>query len=217
MLGILFVGGEAPTACEEIFYLIKKADYIIAADSGYENARKYLTKPNEQIEYLIGDMDSIDKEILKTFPKEKIINHPRKKDYSDTELSIKKLIDLKCEQIIIVGGGGGRVDHFLANIMIFENYKELERIYLSESRVVKVDKIFEAKNKIDSLISIFPLTHSQAKIKSSKGLVWELTDLTLSKDNISLSNYFAEENIKIEVAKGAVLIIEECSSLSEIK
>lgn len=216
MLGLLFVGGQAPVRCQEIFTLTTQAKFIIAADSGLATALLYIEDSIEKIDYLIGDMDSVDHVQLASFPKSQILNYPCDKDNSDTELGIIKLQELGCQEIIIIGGGGGRVDHFLANIILLETHKAITRAYFAESRITKVDKYFHGKNSINSLISIFPLKNNPAKIKHSLGLSWDLTGKKLTKTQLSLSNRFAQEHVHIEVASGAILIIEECSNLSEI-
>ncbi|MBN2651655.1 MAG: thiamine diphosphokinase [Spirochaetales bacterium] len=212
MLGVLFVGGEAPARSQEILGHVEKADFIVAADSGLTNAQPY----TQAIDYLVGDLDSVSKKLLAQFPKEKILSYPKDKDFSDTELGIQKLIQLGSTNIIIVGGGGGRVDHFLANLNLLASYHQISQMYCSQSCLIKVTDSLSIKSQIGATISIFPLAEEPAQLGKTLGLHWDLTDQQISPKFSSLSNRFASEEISIEVKSGKILVITECGAGEEL-
>ena len=88
-------------------------DIIIAADSGYSNARTLGVTPH----ILLGDFDS-----LGTIPEDisEIISVPAEKDFTDTQMAIDTALSKGADEIIIIGGLGGRLDHTLSNLSILE-------------------------------------------------------------------------------------------------
>ena len=56
-------------------------DYCIAADSGLE----YADKLGLKVDYLLGDYDSVDKDVLDTYKSNtEFETYPKEKDYTDT-------------------------------------------------------------------------------------------------------------------------------------
>ncbi|MBR6808316.1 MAG: thiamine diphosphokinase [Clostridia bacterium] len=86
--------------------------YIIAADSGYDTAKKLNVTP----QLLVGDMDSISSVPcgIDTY------RVKAEKDDTDTMLAISIARSRGADEIILVGGGGGRLDHLLSNIFMLE-------------------------------------------------------------------------------------------------
>ena len=88
---------------------------IIGVDRGVE----YLYHHKIMPQYIVGDFDSIDSEIIDYYRNE--TNVPIRefnpiKDASDTEIAIRLGMTLGSKEIIILGATGGRVDHLWANI-----------------------------------------------------------------------------------------------------
>jgi len=88
-------------------YEPREGDLVLCADSGYVLAEKAGVAPH----YIIGDFDSA------SMPAgENVIRHPVVKDDTDTMLCVRFALDRGIEDILIVGGIGGRIDHTLANL-----------------------------------------------------------------------------------------------------
>ena len=110
----IFCGGFNPSDFD--------ASYIIAADSGCTQIKRLCDNvfhilPN----LLLGDMDSFDKKkALELFPNTEFMQYPKEKDYTDTQLALKIAIDMGYTDIEIIGGTGGRCDHYLANLLLFK-------------------------------------------------------------------------------------------------
>jgi thiamine pyrophosphokinase len=116
MTGLAFIGGEAPTT-QQCKIIAKKADYIAAADSGLIRAEEVGLIPD----IIAGDMDSLDDESrLQKYPRESIRRYPVDKDQTDTEIVIQLLEERGCSEIILIGGGGGRLAHIFAKKSFFE-------------------------------------------------------------------------------------------------
>lgn len=84
------------------------ADLVIAADAGYENARRLGVEPD----LLLGDYDSAPCPP----PNAKTVVLPAEKDDTDTYFAARRAIELGATEAVILGGLGGRLDHTLANL-----------------------------------------------------------------------------------------------------
>ena len=116
MRAFIYVGGELKTDAVEEYP--EKDDLIIAADSGYGNALKLGVSPT----VALGDFDSWDENAL---PQEiEKLSYPPKKDYTDTQLAVEYAVEKGCQQIILIGGLSGRLDHTLSNLAILEDLEK---------------------------------------------------------------------------------------------
>ncbi len=87
--------------------------YVIAADSGLDHARSAGLSPSE----VIGDFDSISKRGLKWAHQHAIVHeHSPDKDDTDTQLAIALAASRVPARLIVISGGGDRLDHTLAVI-----------------------------------------------------------------------------------------------------
>ena len=113
MRAFIYTGGAVRT--EFITEHPKADDLCIAADSGYHTA----VALGERIDLLLGDFDSIG-----SIPRDgglEIQQVPAEKDYTDTQLAVEIAVDRGAEEIIIVGGLTGRLDHTLSTLAILED------------------------------------------------------------------------------------------------
>jgi len=87
----------------------ERYDYIICADGGYIHAQRF----GIPADLIIGDFDSAK---CPENNEKNVISVPVEKDDTDTMLCVKKAIELGYDDILILGGIGGRLDHTYANI-----------------------------------------------------------------------------------------------------
>ena len=90
-------------------------EYIIAVDKGMEFLYRHEIMPS----YIVGDFDSVKKEIGDYYRNETqvpIREYVPAKDASDTEIAIRLAMTLGCSELIILGATGGRIDHLWANV-----------------------------------------------------------------------------------------------------
>jgi len=183
MAALVVTGGEGPDRNPGIPH-----DRIIAADSGYDLALALGLKPG----CVIGDFDS-------TSRKDELLSLGyvplrRDKDISDTEAAIASL---RGSEYDIYGGGGGRSDHFVGILALFDRYP-LFRLWLT-----KHDLMVGIKGKMtfslppESDVSLFPAT-GKGCIVMTHGLRWELDGAALSHGFISLSNRNVCEEFSVE-------------------
>jgi thiamine pyrophosphokinase len=106
---VVVAGGDPPTT-----YSLPDGARIIAADSGVDTAYALGWRPD----VAIGDFDSISAGGLERARQDgvRVVEHPAAKDKTDLELALAEAIALGATDITVLGSGGGRFDHFLANV-----------------------------------------------------------------------------------------------------
>ena len=206
MTGLIFTGGEGPLPKKEILEIIKDASITVAADSGVNLAEKFNIKPD----FIVGDMDSIKNadNILKKYPKESIFRYKKDKDFTDTELALSFLAEKGCTKTIILGGSGGRTDHFLGIFYLFFRKMRPDIWVLKEEIAWNVEGKFLLDTVKGETISLFPLSIEGCRMKS-RGLKWALDSLDWKPGDMGISNIALEDSIEIEMINGRLLLIKK--------
>jgi thiamine pyrophosphokinase len=216
LFGAVFTGGECPLP-----FLIKqeiegKNALIIAADSGLSCVQEAGLKPD----YIIGDMDSVDAQLLDAYPDECVIRHSRDKDYTDTELAFKLAVEKGCGEIWIIGGGGGRIDHLFGIRSLFERELFPRRWITANADIWCIEAMADdskpsmAVNALsmklvpqkDALVSVFPLGEGPWEAES-KWLKWPLKGLKWDRGFFGLSNVALSGEFFIKAEKGRFIVI----------
>jgi thiamine pyrophosphokinase len=111
---LVFAGGDPPATAT--LRDLPAAELVVAADSGLGNARA-LGVP---VDLVVGDLDSVDRADLEAAiaAGATVESHPTAKDATDLELALLAARDRGAREIVVVGGHGGRLDHFLANLLL---------------------------------------------------------------------------------------------------
>lgn len=113
---ILVSGGPAPapTLLQALRAQLPQAQ-MLCADRGADLCRRADLVPDG----LIGDMDSLSEETHAWLTAAGVseVVFPAEKDDSDQALATQVLFQNGAEEIVVIGGLGGRMDHELANMM----------------------------------------------------------------------------------------------------
>lgn len=187
-------------------------DVLIGVDRGVEFLYRNRIKPN----YIVGDFDSLSEEIVQFYQEDTdvcIRKFNPEKDFSDTEIAVHQAIELECEEMILLGATGNRIDHVLANIQVLaiphkkgihaEMIDENNRIYLIEH-----EAILEKSKMYGKYFSVFPLDRCIEKF-SIIGAKYPLYNHRLCPyDSLCVSNQAKEEQVKITFSEGIVILIE---------
>lgn len=204
MKGILIIGGDHP-ARDLTSRLVEEAQIIIAADSGFD----YAWNNGIDIDYVVGDMDSTSyREIIESMPKEKVLRMPEEKDETDTEIGLAMLKELGAAESVIIGGGGGRLDHLLGIVTLFHREIRPDEWYTDKEAVWSIDRkrIFEGlKGKT---VSFFPVGEEICRMRSS-GLKWPLDQLVWKPGDAGISNVVMEDSMMVEPLSGRLICIYE--------
>lgn len=176
-----------------------------------DGASEFLRKCNLTPDYIVGDLDSITTSTLAFFKKKKSsIKKVVNQNKNDLEKALDLAISKKINKIIITGLTGKRFDHSLNNLSILKKYNRKAGITIYEKgfemRLIKKSAEFAAKP--GDIISLIPLP--KASGVKTEGLKYKLNNETLDfgKREGAL-NEAVENNIKIWIAKGDLLIIKE--------
>ncbi len=171
---------------------------VAAADSGYDLAVGLGLK----VHLLLGDMDSI---TASHIPDDvEVMSYPQDKDYSDTVLGLKTLADRGISDVLVLGGGEGRLDHLLSLCREFSKASavihwitRLEHIWVLNKETL------ELKGLEDTRISIFP---EPGVTVNATGLLWSTRDVAYS-----LSNRMTGSTCTISVQGGSALVMMDIS------
>jgi thiamine pyrophosphokinase len=204
MRAFIYTGGAV--RAEFITEHPKADDLCIAADQGYHTAKAL----GERIDLLLGDFDSIG-----SVPGDEgmeIQRVPAEKDYTDTQLAVEIALERGADEIIIIGGLSGRLDHTLSTLAILEDLNS-RGIYgtvtdgQNRARYMKSTSTLIARSpyKYLSLIA----ADEVVKGVDIEGCKYPLKKATLRRRNqFAVSNEITGNVAFISVKKGGVFIIE---------
>ena len=205
MRAFIYTGGTVRTD-----HLIEKpaeGDLVIAADSGYHTARALGVK----IDLLLGDFDSIG-----AIPHEvgmEIQQVPVEKDFTDTQLAVEIALERGADDMIIIGGLSGRLDHTLSTLAVLEDlYARGCRNAVitdgqSRARYLKASSTLIARSdcRYLSLVAV----DETVKGVTVEGCKYPLKNATLRRRNqFAVSNEITGNVAFIAVKKGGVYVIE---------
>lgn len=211
MTAYIFTGGEiAVGSMDGLGLHMSEADLIIAADSGYNNASRLGVRPG----LLLGDLDSIDRGALAPDELEHIekIIVPAIKDDTDTQLAVDTALERGADEIIIIGGLGGRLDHTLSTVFLLEYIKDKgARGVITDGRnrvrIMKSGEELTIKRGYKYL-SLVGLTDTCEGVSIS-GVFYPLKDAVLErKYAFAVSNEITADEAEISLSKGILLVIE---------
>lgn len=112
---LVFAGGD-PVPAAVARRLPGGDALVIAADSGVEHALAL----GRGVDLVVGDLDSADPAVIERLAATgtEIERHPAAKDQTDLELALRAAQARGAVRIVVAGGYGGRLDHFLANALV---------------------------------------------------------------------------------------------------
>ena len=227
---LIFTGGTSPDpASVEIFFdRIFKPHYIIAADSGLDTLSSYEAffgtsfAPN----LIIGDMDSLrDSSLLTRYSSAKCEMFVCDKEFTDSELALMRARDVAGSgRVAVLGGCGGRADHFIALYDSFSrDYRadiwlcqEQTVVFLSEGKSLEVTGLTE-----DDALSVARLTseYSLSSIEAH-GLEWgsfAKSGMASVSNRISHDALVDRMPVVLFAKKGSFLIFLPQSALFTVK
>ncbi|MCI8481544.1 MAG: thiamine diphosphokinase [Clostridia bacterium] len=209
---LIVSGGEISLAFLKEYYIRQNPKLIIAVDKGLEALSKLNLTPH----HIVGDLDSIDSNILNLYQNSSHITlhqYNPKKDYTDTDIALNLAIELGSSNITILGALGKRMDHALGNIHILTNTLKSHipcEILDANNRIYLIDNTHTIKKKeaYGKYISLIPLT-SFVKGLTLTGFKYPLTasHLTIGK-SLGISNEIISSYATIDLKQGILIVIE---------
>lgn len=185
----------------------KAGDLCIAADSGYRNAERL----GVTVDVLLGDFDSLG-EPQGISEKTELVRVSVEKDFTDTQLAVATALERGADDVVIIGGLGGRLDHALSNLAILEDLSA-HGVYAlitdgqSRARYLNATSTLIAKSQFRYL-SLLAAT-DRARGVSVEGCRYPLKNATLShRMQYAVSNEITGNCALVAVRRGALYIIE---------
>lgn len=207
MLAVVVTGGDQPPP--SVLDQLDSPSVVIAADSGLGVAR-VLGLP---VDVVVGDFDSVDPgELAEAVASGVVVErHPVAKDATDFELALEAATARGATRIVVVGGAGGRLDHFLANALCLAS----ERLagvtldaWIGTARVAVVRDRADFRGAPGSLLTLLPVGGTARGVTTSN-LRFPLADEDLPAGTTrGVSNEMEASTASVSVRDGVLLAVQ---------
>jgi thiamine pyrophosphokinase len=212
--GVVVVANGAPGRIGDLPAWASAADYVIAADGGYELACGLGLK----VDLVVGDFDSLPEEARREIEEKgiEVEVHPREKDASDLELALDRALALCPKRLALIGAIGDRLDHSLAGVFLLEKAAAagvVEAVLLhGRGRAYLVrDRLEIEAARIGDLVSLLPLS-GEARGVRTEGLRYPLCGETLHRaSSRGISNVVLSLPARVALAEGSLLVVHHAS------
>ena len=207
---IIIANGSSPSKNQITFFQKNGYNTLICADGGANSVAKLGLIPD----YIIGDMDSILPATFKKFQDKCEIIQIKRQNDTDVEKCLKFAIKKKCDEVILLGATGDRLDHSFCNLgIVLKFFKQIK------VKIVHGKSILEAitGNKLletipGETISLYGFD-KKTKI-TSVGLKYPLKNSSLIFGiKESTSNRSIRKKIRLQVKGGKIFIIRDFETL----
>lgn len=202
---IVLAGGVLSTREREA---TPRADIVVAADSGFDRALGL----GLEVDIIVGDLDSISARGLAEAERRgvPIERSPMEKDQTDLELAIDAAIERGAQRLLVLGSGGGRRDHELANVLLISSARfaavEIEAWQGDQTLTpLHGDRRFEWRP--GDAVSLLPIGGPATGIVTT-GLRYPLSRETLAAGTPrGVSNVVLDPVVRISVDRGVLLVV----------
>ncbi len=207
MRAVVFVNGKIGSLAP-IREAICPDDTIVSVDGGIRHLRELGMTPH----IIIGDMDSIDRDLLQQIRKKgvEILYFPPAKDETDLELALNMLEERGYTDCLLVAALGGRIDQTLANIWLLAERHHSDFKITADDGCEKVEVIFNNIKLTGSrgdTVSLIPFAGPVTGI-TTEGLQYPLENETLFPEKTrGLSNVMQGEQARIHIKSGKLICV----------
>jgi thiamine pyrophosphokinase len=183
--------------------------HVVAADSGLEQVHAHGLTAH----LLVGDMDSVRTETREQAVQRGTVveRHPTDKDATDLELALAAAKAAGATRMLVVGAGGGRLDHFLANVLLLAapDWAGIEvHALIGPAHVAVVRDHLALHGPVGSTVSLLPAGGPAAGITTT-GLRWPLRDEGLGPGTTrGVSNEMTEPTATVALRDGVLLAVQ---------
>jgi thiamine pyrophosphokinase len=185
---------------------------VIAADSGLSVA----TTLGFHVEHLVGDLDSAEPSAVDAAVASgtTVDRHPAEKDATDLELAFDAAITRGARRVVLVDGGGDRLDHLLGNVLLLASpafaQREMEAFCGTAHITVARggDPPLAIEGPPGSLVTLLPVGGSARGIVT-EGLRYPLNDEELAPGTSrGVSNELVAAWASVRLAAGTLLVVQ---------
>ena len=205
----IITGGDVSEQFLSAYLEKHTSELRIVVDGALEITHGLGVKPD----YIVGDFDTVNQELLEYYDKDIILRHPPEKDQTDTELAIETALNSGCDSLVFFGATGSRLDHSLGNIFLLEYLlkqgikaeilNENNKLYLKNNSF-----ILKRKASRGDFVSLLPLTETVENV-TLRGFKYPVENLTFYREKtLGISNEITEEEASVEFSKGIFIVVE---------
>ncbi|MBQ8497235.1 MAG: thiamine diphosphokinase [Clostridia bacterium] len=184
---------------------IKENDLVLCADVAYLAAKKEHIEPN----IIIGDFDHGTNDAPASSTAE-FIRVPSEKDDTDTMLCVKCAVQKGADEVVIVGGIGGRLDHTFANLQTLayiEKHGAHGRLITEDNEAFLISRETHIAKKDGWYLSVFAYDGICTGVTIT-GTKYEVSNVSLNTSfPLGVSNEITAKEAVISVKNGTLLII----------
>lgn len=209
---VLICGGEINDEFSLVCLKQIKPDCIIGVDKGLEFCYRNHVIPD----WILGDFDSISKEVIDWYRKQQEIpirQYKPEKDDTDTRLGMELALKLGSDKIFLLGATGGRLGHYMGNLqsLLITARKEKEGWILDEQNAITVRKAgkicIHKEEQFGKYVSFFSMGDEVTGL-SLTGFQYPLDGYTLkNSDGIAVSNQLLDDCGIIEFETGYLMMV----------
>ena len=187
------------------------ADLVIAADGGAD----WLATVGSSPDRVVGDLDSVNPDVVHHLAKAgiEVERHPTDKDASDLELSLAAAVAAGADEVVVLGGLGGDLDHLAAKLLLLGSDLAAGRATSlvhdrTTARMLAGPAHLELEAPAGSRVSLLAVG-VPAEGVTTRGLRWGLEDARLAPGSSrGLANVVLEAPAAVTITGGRLLVIE---------
>jgi len=212
---VLVLAGGGEPGPELLAALPATGVRCLAADSGLDHARALGLRP----ELVVGDLDSASPAALAWAEAEgiPIERHPVDKAHTDLELALARAVASAPDRVLVAGIGGGRLDHFLANVGVLASPRWAAVSvdgWIDGARIAVVHpgrpRVLEGAP--GDLLSLLPVNGDAVGVTAT-GVAWPLDGETLAASSSrGVSNVFTQLTAVVGLLEGTLLAVRPAPS-----
>ncbi|MFP6901051.1 MAG: thiamine diphosphokinase [Opitutales bacterium] len=199
---VIVLGGDPPGSVL-MDWRIKGADFSIAADAGMQVFVAEELEPD----LLIGDLDSFD-------PSQESLSceiaRIRDQGQTDFQKALARPELQDADEVVVLGGTGGRSDHFLNNLLIAAGLPGTVKVIFDADMEIIYRVTPERPLALEDLdgqtVSIIPMGDCTGV--SASGLRWPLAQVAMGSGNsLSQSNLAVAERVEVCLDQGTLYVV----------
>jgi thiamine pyrophosphokinase len=204
---LVFAGGDPPP--DAVRDHLPGDAFVIAADSGLDHALAL----GRSVDLVVGDLDSVTAPALDAAVTSgtTVEEHSVHKDATDLELALDAARDRGATHVTVVGGHGGRVDHFAANLLLLASARYESLVvdgWVGTALITVVRGTRRLAGPPGSLCTLLAMG-GPAEGVTTRGLRYPLDgEVLLAGSSRGVSNELVEADAEVTVASGTLLAIQ---------
>jgi len=194
---------------ERYNHLVRPDDLIIAVDGGAMVAQQLGLVP----QVVVGDMDSLSRQLVSQLEASgcQLVDHPARKDETDTELAVRYALQQGAREILLLGATGDRLDHTLANVFLLDMAWQAgvrAKIVSGDTEVwlLRGGGELEVDGEPGDIVTLLPVGQDAVGVRSI-GLEWALHGDTLRFGPArGVSNVMTAAQAQVALREGVLLV-----------